>query len=76
MSRGGCIPHATCLPAGNYTEMVYQPMIELLAYLKRNGFKTYIVSASGIDFGILDTGAVRRPGRGSRLGTSSANRDL
>jgi hypothetical protein len=28
-----------------YTEMVYQPMLELLAYLQANGFKTYIVSA-------------------------------
>jgi len=33
-----------------YTEMVYQPMIELLAYLQANRFKVYIVSASGIDF--------------------------
>ena len=27
-----------------YTEMVYHPMLELLAYLRANGFKTYIVS--------------------------------
>jgi phosphoglycolate phosphatase-like HAD superfamily hydrolase len=33
-----------------YTEMVYQPMIELLAYLRANGFKTYIVSGGGADF--------------------------
>src|SRR5262245_48140000 len=33
-----------------YTEMVYQPMIELLAYLRTNGFKTFIVSAGGIEF--------------------------
>lgn len=33
-----------------YTEMVYQPMIELLAYLRANGFKTFIVSGGGIDF--------------------------
>ncbi len=33
-----------------YTEMVYQPMIELLAYLRDNGFKTFIVSGGGIDF--------------------------
>jgi hypothetical protein len=32
------------------TEMVYQPMIELMAYLRANGFKTYIVSAGGIEF--------------------------
>ena len=33
-----------------YTEMVYQPMIELLAYLRENGFKTFIVSGGGIEF--------------------------
>ena len=33
-----------------YTEMVYQPMLELLAYLRANGFKTYILSAGGIEF--------------------------
>jgi phosphoserine phosphatase len=33
-----------------YTEMVYQPMVELLAYLRANGFKTYIVSGGGIEF--------------------------
>ena len=33
-----------------YTELVYQPMIELLAYLRANGFKTYIVSGGGIEF--------------------------
>lgn len=33
-----------------YTEMVYQPMIELLDYLRTNGFKTFIVSGGGIEF--------------------------
>ena len=33
-----------------YTEMVYQPMLELLAYLRPNGFKAFIVSGSGIEF--------------------------
>jgi phosphoglycolate phosphatase-like HAD superfamily hydrolase len=33
-----------------YTEMVYQPMVELLAYLRANGFKTFIVSGGGIEF--------------------------
>jgi haloacid dehalogenase-like hydrolase len=33
-----------------YTDVVYQPMIELLAYLRANGFKTYIVSGGGIEF--------------------------
>jgi hypothetical protein len=30
--------------------MVYQPMLELLAYLRANGFKTFIVSGGGIEF--------------------------
>jgi phosphoglycolate phosphatase-like HAD superfamily hydrolase len=33
-----------------YTELVYQPMLEVLAYLRANGFKTFIVSGGGIDF--------------------------
>ncbi len=33
-----------------YTEMVYAPMIELLAYLRQHGFKTYIVSGGGVEF--------------------------
>jgi hypothetical protein len=33
-----------------YTEMVYRPMLELLAYLRENGFKTFIVSGGGIEF--------------------------
>jgi len=33
-----------------YTAMVFQPMLELLAYLRRNGFKTYIVSGGGVEF--------------------------
>jgi hypothetical protein len=32
------------------TEMVYQPMLELLDYLRANGFRTYIASAGGIEF--------------------------
>jgi phosphoglycolate phosphatase-like HAD superfamily hydrolase len=32
------------------TEMVYQPMLELLAYLRASGFKTFIVSGGGIEF--------------------------
>jgi phosphoserine phosphatase len=39
-------------PASNrlYIEMVYQPMLELLEYLRAHGFKTYIVSGGGIEF--------------------------
>ncbi|MCX7097071.1 MAG: HAD family hydrolase [Methylococcales bacterium] len=33
-----------------YTELVYQPMLELLAYLRDHGFKTYIVSGGGVEF--------------------------
>jgi phosphoserine phosphatase len=33
-----------------YTELVYQPMLELLACLRANGFKTYIVSGGGVEF--------------------------
>ncbi len=33
-----------------YTEMVFQPMLELLDYLRANGFKTFIVSGGGIEF--------------------------
>ena len=33
-----------------FTEMVYQPMLELLAYLRANDFKTFIVSGGGIEF--------------------------
>jgi phosphoglycolate phosphatase-like HAD superfamily hydrolase len=33
-----------------YTEMVFQPMLELLDYLRANGFQTFIVSGGGIEF--------------------------
>jgi phosphoglycolate phosphatase-like HAD superfamily hydrolase len=33
-----------------YTQMVYQPMLELLDYLRANGFKTFIVSGGGVEF--------------------------
>jgi phosphoserine phosphatase len=33
-----------------YTQVVYQPMLELLDYLRANGFKTFVVSGGGIDF--------------------------
>ena len=36
--------------AGCYTDMTFQPMLELLAYLRANGFKTFIVSGGGIEF--------------------------
>jgi phosphoserine phosphatase len=33
-----------------YTELAYRPMLELLAHLRANGFKTYIVSGGGVEF--------------------------
>jgi hypothetical protein len=33
-----------------FKECVYRPQVELIAYLRENGFKTYIVSAGGVDF--------------------------
>ena len=33
-----------------YTELVYQPMLELLSYLRANGFKTFIITGGGIEF--------------------------
>jgi phosphoglycolate phosphatase-like HAD superfamily hydrolase len=33
-----------------YTELIYQPMVELLAYLRANGFKTFIVSGGEVGF--------------------------
>ncbi|MCB8821982.1 HAD family hydrolase [Microvirga rosea] len=33
-----------------YTELIYQPMVELLTYLRANGFKTFIVSGGGVEF--------------------------
>ena len=34
----------------HYSELVFQPMLELLDYLRANGFQTFIVSGGGIDF--------------------------
>lgn len=33
-----------------YNSLIYQPMLELLAYLRANGFKTFIVSGGGVEF--------------------------
>jgi phosphoglycolate phosphatase-like HAD superfamily hydrolase len=33
-----------------YTDLAYQPMLELLTYLRANGFKTFIVSGGGVEF--------------------------
>jgi phosphoglycolate phosphatase-like HAD superfamily hydrolase len=48
---GDWIATATHPKSGRpYVQMVYQPMLELLAYLRANGFKTFIVSGGGIEF--------------------------
>jgi phosphoserine phosphatase len=45
------IAHAKHPKSGRlYTEMVYQPMLEVLTYLRANGFKIFIVSGGGIEF--------------------------
>ncbi len=53
-----------------YTELVYQPMQEVLALLRANGYRTYIVTGGGQAF--VRSYAERvygsRPGRGDRLG--------
>jgi hypothetical protein len=41
-----------------YSELVFQPMLELLDYLRQNGFKTYIVSGGGVEFMRPFTGQV------------------
>ena len=46
--NGSCRPSPDVRAA--YTAMVYQPMLELLAYLRANGYKTFIVSGGGIEF--------------------------
>jgi phosphoserine phosphatase len=33
-----------------YTQVIFQPMVELLGYLRANGFKTFIVSGGGVEF--------------------------
>lgn len=34
----------------HYNEMIFQPMVELLRYLRANDYKTFIVSGGGVDF--------------------------
>jgi hypothetical protein len=35
---------------GSYSQMVYQPILEVMSYLRDNGYKTYIVTGGGQDF--------------------------
>ena len=50
-----------------YTEMVYQPMLEVLEYLRANGFKTFIVSGGGVEFMNGTLWCESEPGRGARF---------
>ena len=44
-----------------YTELAYQPMIEVLHYLRANGYKTYIVTGGGQDFVRIYAQRLRHP---------------
>jgi phosphoglycolate phosphatase-like HAD superfamily hydrolase len=66
-----------------YTDLVYQPMLELLTYLRANGFKTFIVSGGGADFmrvfteqvyGIPPEQVVGRGDERSTINHSTSNR--
>ena len=46
----GWPPPGTRVSNGRTRDLVYQPMLELLAYLRANGFKTFIVSGGGVEF--------------------------
>jgi len=46
-----------------YTELVYRPMLEVLSYLRNNGFKTYIVTGGGQDFGRVYAEGLWHPAR-------------
>jgi phosphoglycolate phosphatase-like HAD superfamily hydrolase len=59
-----------------YTGMVYQPMLELLAYLRANGFKTFIVSGGGIEFIRAFAEQVYGIPPASRSSAAAARRDL
>ncbi len=50
VKKPGLRPPSIRRPAGPTRSMVYQPMIELLAYLRASGFKTFIVSGGGVEF--------------------------
>ena len=46
-----------------YTELIYQPMLEVMQYLRSNGFKTYIVTGFGQDFVRVFAAGLRHPAR-------------
>ena len=49
-ARIGSLPRSIRNTEQPFTDMVYQPMLEVLAYLRANGFKNFIVSGGGIEF--------------------------
>ena len=50
MSRNGLKPRDIRSTIGPTDQCVYQPMLELLTFLRDNGFKTFIVSGGGVEF--------------------------
>ena len=66
-----------------YTDLTYQPMLEVLQYLRANGYRTYIVTGGGQDFvrvysqqvyGIPPEQVVARPAAQSTVTTRTASR--
>jgi hypothetical protein len=57
-----------------YTELVYQPMLEVLRYLRDNGYKTYIVTGGGQDFARMGSGKVYDIPAEQVVGTASATK--
>lgn len=57
-----------------YTELVYQPMLELLNYLRANGYKTYIVTGGGQDFVRVYSDRVYRIPAEQVVGTASGTK--
>ena len=49
-SPSGWLRPATRVSTGPYDTLVYRPMLELLSYLRANGFKSFIVSGGGVEF--------------------------
>jgi phosphoglycolate phosphatase-like HAD superfamily hydrolase len=57
-----------------YTELVYQPMLEVLHYLRDNGYKTYIVTGGGQDFARMGSDKVYGIPPEHVVGTASATK--
>ena len=57
-----------------YTELVYQPMLEVLRYLRDNGYKTYIVTGGGQDFARMGSDKVYGIPPEQVVGTASATK--